>query len=221
MGMCMWRSKVNLECLPQLPSTLFFEAGSVTSELTWFWLNWLANKLQGVSHHPSPVLWIPTHATTFGFLHGCWRLKLSSPVCTVISLGGELCVWLLGIVIMVRNGLPFLGSRYKIPCSFLGVCTSVPVYGISSKSLYWGIRASSHWVLPHLYFSVLLSPSSGAVSKGEWLGMFHSPQVTLQSWDEVTIFLSDVRDDTTPQCWVRCFGGLILPNVITGPDGSV
>jgi hypothetical protein len=36
MGMCMWRSKVNLECLPQLPSTLFFEAGSVTSELTWF-----------------------------------------------------------------------------------------------------------------------------------------------------------------------------------------
>lgn len=77
MWTCMWRPEVNIECLSQLLSILFFKSVSPWTWSSSIHLNWLATE------HQRPT-WL--HILTLGLqndifiqtLHGCWRSKLGS-----------------------------------------------------------------------------------------------------------------------------------------------
>lgn len=62
------------EVIPQVPSSLFREAGSVAGLELNKWLSWLAIKPRGVHLSRPPQGWDCTHKPLYpAFLHGLWK----------------------------------------------------------------------------------------------------------------------------------------------------
>lgn len=71
LSVCIWKSEVDLDCLPVLVNPLFLRQ-SFFGCIGW------PMSFRGLPVFASPVLWLWMHSTAPSFLHGCWGVRLMS-----------------------------------------------------------------------------------------------------------------------------------------------